>query len=234
MKNFLLLLVMVPFITRAQTKAIPGTTVKLKTSSNASIAPNPAPATASPNDGLTPDQRMWLSDWPDYYLETVKVTIHTGNDNKELPSTVIIGLFRNGGEWGDQPNSLGQLYNSNAHALNKQELKINGSNEFYLQSNFVRPTAKLYNDYNGYRWFALGLRYIQEFGLELHINYRPNFFADAWKVEKVTMTVQFKDILGRPHPTLGTKEIVFSQSKLLNNDNRSLVLKTDGFLFPKL
>jgi hypothetical protein len=74
---------------------------------------------------------------------------------------------------------------------------------------------------------------IQNYGLELYISYRPNFILDAWKIDKVTLTLEFKDITGKPHSTLATVVIPFVASPLLKDGNATLKCVIDKFLLAK-
>jgi hypothetical protein len=245
MKLKLLLLCLAANAVHAQVQVDPNGIKKVDRSKVVVMQPSPAPAAApaakasapvstSPDANLSEQERAMLSAYPDYYLESVKVLIHTGNDSKELPSTVTVNLVRPEG------NSFVELYNGNPNNTNKVEFKPNTVTELVLANNYLKPTATpLQAEYRsgnagGYRWYEVQLKTIEKNGLRLQLGYRPNFFTDAWKVEKVTMVLQFKDILGRPHPMLGNKEVTFYKSKLLTQGEGKLILETDGFLMPKM
>ena len=54
-----------------------------------------------------------------------------------------------------------------------------------------------------------------------------------WKIESVTLILEFKDQHGNLHPTMGNKTIVFSNAYgFLNNDYRDIECITDGNLAP--
>lgn len=73
----------------------------------------------------------------------------------------------------------------------------------------------------------------QTAGLRMFIRYRPNFFADAWKIEKVSLVLEFKDQYGNLHPSLGNKTIEFSNAYgFLNNDYQVMECTTDGSFSP--
>ncbi len=156
---------------------------------------------------------------PEYYLTSVRVNIFTGNDNKEYLSKVGIDLFCSGGASTDFGNTNPELLLFGYPAGDKSipEMKINSNTEFVLQTG---------NPGNLYL--------IQQYGLKLKINYWANFILDAWKIDKVTMTLEFKDKKGNPHPTLATKTVTFLNASMLMTDSKfQLVCETDGFLFPK-
>lgn len=199
--------------------------------------PPPPPASTPATPTLSPAEKELLQSWPHYYLEAAKVIIYTGNDAKEKPSSVLVNIQRKGGYYNDEADKWIELYNNNPNNSTSMEFKTNSPTEFNLNHNYKKPSqpSSGYNpEGSGYKWPALSLKKIEEYGLQLQISYAPNFFTDAWKVEKVVLVLQFKDILGRPHPTLGNKEITFFKSKLLTGSDGRLTLETDGFLFPKL
>lgn len=124
---------------------------------------------------------------PVYTLTSVRVNISTGNDNKEFPSKVDISMAAGGGR--------GYIYYQPGDNM-KNEMKINSHTEFGLEK---YPTASSQN-------FALDL--LEKEGLNLKIYYNPIFITDAWKIEGVEITLEFKDQNGNLHPTLGSKTIV--------------------------
>lgn len=149
----------------------------------------------------------------DYRLTLGKVTIHTGNDNKEQPSHVQMGLSfgKNGSGFYDTPR---EKY---------KEFAVNSVTELYLD--------QLYLGYYPYEAPTLALA--EETGVTLYISYTPNFPLDAWKIEKVVLTLEYRDGSGNLHPVLKSKEIVFTNvGALMNNVNRSLVCEADRFLMP--
>ncbi len=165
-----------------------------------------------------------------YYLTSAKVTVVTGNDAKELPSAVRFYLDR---IVGNIPASVtyevGLYFYMKSN--NPQEFKANSTNEIVLDPGLQLPQGG-YNE--GWRYYALGLGVIQDAGLQLTVQYLPNFLLDAWKIDKITLTLEFKDLAGNPHPSMGRVVIPFlNVSKLMNDGNRILTLQTDKFLLPK-
>jgi len=67
--------------------------------------------------------------------------------------------------------------------------------------------------------------------LSLRIIYKPNFFADAWKIENVSITLEFRDVNGNLHPSLGQKTIQFPNAAtfLDNFDKRILICTADKY-----
>lgn len=167
-------------------------------------APPPAPA---PVNKTTVNPEVLV-----YKLTSARVKIKTGNDNKEFPSKVYVSLrTRNTYEGVWQPFSQKNLDN---------EMRINSETEFGLERQ-PESTAET------------GLAAFQSQGLHLGIRYVPNFFADAWKIENISLVLEFKDQHGNLHPTLGNKTIVFNNAYgFLNNEYQIIACTTDGNFAP--
>lgn len=141
---------------------------------------------------------------PIYSLTSVKVSIKTGNDNKEFPSGLYIDLWQKG-----YPGAYYREYCLFKIHDYKNELPSNSNTQIGLEK-YDGPVEKHL------------LTTIQQKGLELTVYYLPNFFLDAWRVESIICTFEFKDQNGNLHPTLGNKVIIFPNSKgFLNNDYHS-------------
>ena len=67
------------------------------------------------------------------------------------------------------------------------EMRINSETEFGL----------------GLEAQPISLETFQKSGLVLRIQYNPNIIFDAWKIESVSLTLEFKDQNGNLHPSLG-------------------------------
>lgn len=142
---------------------------------------------------------------PVYRLTAVRVNIKTGNDNKEFPSGLYIDLWQKGYPSANYPAyCLFKIHNW------KNEMTINSSTDLGLEK------------YDGANEKFL-LTTIQQKGLELKIGYIPNFFMDAWRIEGISCSLEFRDQNNNLHPTLGNKIIVFSNaSGFLNNDYHTM------------
>lgn len=150
-----------------------------------------------------------------YTLTSVRISIKTGNDNKEFPSGVFVELWNR--------NHVGVDYLKDClfkiHNL-KNEMKVNSMTEFGLDK---------YN--NGIEKYTLET--LQRNGLVLNVGYLPNFFMDAWKIEGISLTLEFKDQNGNPHPTYGVRTLTFSNAVgFLNNDYHYMICKIDESLTP--
>ena len=175
----------------------------LKTITAKTTPPPPAPVTSKASDPATATV---------YSLTSVRVNIRTGNDNKEFPSTVELSLIN---------RNTGYFPFRQLAADMRNEMKSNSNTEIGLDKNF--NTAPVH----------FTLESIQAKGLSLQIAYHPNLFTDAWKIEGVSMTLEFKDQNGTPHPTLGSRTIVFNNaSGFLDGTNTVLFCSTDGQLIP--
>jgi hypothetical protein len=170
----------------------------------------PPPTTGTPVNKTTNTESTAA---PVYHLTSVRVKIKTGNDNKEFPSYVNARLGRR-----NQANGEGWVFFQDK--LNN-EMRVNSETEFGLD--------KASGSFQG----AGGLDALQSAGLKLQINYVPNFFADAWKIEGITVTLEFKDQFGNLHPTLGNKTIVFTNAYgFLDNTYYMMECQTDGSFAP--
>ncbi len=171
-----------------------------------------------------------------YYLTAARVTIVTGNDNKEQPSRASVALNRtSGGEWpSDDKTAACGLFNYNYSTRILNEYKVNSVTEISLLNSYQFPYGFPGGAGEGWGYINLLLSSIQEHGLTLYVNYDPNFVLDAWKIERVTLTLEFKDLNGNAHPTMSTVVVPFlNSSALLNDRNRTLKLETDKFLMAK-
>ncbi len=203
-------------------------TVKKPIVNNTTVSTQPAPAPAPAPVTSTNTTIAY------YYLTNVTVKIYTGNDNKESPSLISVNLFLPPGSSnyqtsGNQPGPSLIFTTDSEQTKYKAELKSNSV------SNII-PVAVCFPRINGrpdYRSDEVSLSTINRGGLLLDIYYMPNFFTDAWKIEKVELILEFKEENGKPHPMLGNKTITFTKSNvLLTQANNKLSLATDKFLLP--
>lgn len=149
---------------------------------------------------------------PVYSLTNARVSIITGKDNKEFPSEVTVWLIQKGkGILFQQPG-----------ANTRNEMQVNSTTEFGLNkwTNNVNIGSFLLSD-------------IQQSGIILRILYMPNLFTDAWRIEGISVTLEFKDQNGNLHPTLGSKKIVFNNtSGFLNQWDQFFECRADGSFTP--
>jgi hypothetical protein len=164
-----------------------------------------------------------------YILSSVKVNLFTGNDNKELPSVVNLNVYRilqsKTVPGTPDPDGGRLLYFGYVQGNSSAEFRVNSNTELTLDPVYP-PGDDHYENVNGLTW-------IQQYGLRLRIDYLPNFLTDAWKIDHVTMTLEFKDIQGRPDPSMPMKTVVFQNcATLMTNNKMTLILDTDKFLMP--
>lgn len=165
----------------------------------------------------------------DYELASVKVTIKTGNDNKESLSNVSIELsVRDSVCRIFAQNNLTNEFKSNAESttgLEKSNLYTSGYHANSIPTIYYTSATGIKN---------IQLSDVEKYGLSLRIIYKPNFFADAWKIENVSLTLEFRDINGKLHPVSGQKTIQFSNAAtfLDNYDKRILICTADKYFNP--
>lgn len=151
----------------------------------------------------------------DYFLAVAKISIKTGKDNKEKGSNLILRVY---------PVSGTDNYRRGYCQENfKDELKI------WNTDNFTLPRAANFDqNFNS-------LANYRQTGIMVDINYNtmgngPLCLLDAWKIEDITVTLEFKNKNGDPHPTMGTKILSFSNSNMyLDYKKWQLYCKTDQY-----
>jgi hypothetical protein len=216
---------------------LPASATGQVTDPNIAAAPAPKLKGTATSDSTQPPPAASTAPTPSagpYRLTSVKVTITTGNDNKEALSVVGISLNRVGGTptaWTGESLFLGGTYN----AANSPEFKTYSDTVFDLTpQDFMRTEGYEYLGQKPWHHLDTTLDTLQSSGLRLEIWYSPNFILDAWKIDQVILTLEFKDDQGNLHPTMGNKTVTFSNvSTLLSNSTLALELETDGFFLPK-
>jgi len=195
-------------VAQAQIKTRTGK-VKLQAPSK-TIEPVPTePKTPPPPPPINKSSNTDNQTTPVYTLTSVRVNIKTGSDNKEFPSKVFVTLMA---------KSTPQDWRNYLQFNLSNEMKINSDTEFGLDLEGRAPTP---------------LETFQRAGIALSISYEPNFFADAWKIESVSLVLEFKDQNGNLHPSLGRKTVVFSNAYgFLNNEFRYMKCFTDESFTP--
>lgn len=153
-----------------------------------------------------------------YSLTSARVTVKTGNDNKEYPSKFLFYVMENKGIWGEGS----ELFTQQDLNASVKELAVNSETEIPLRMPVSINTG------------AYTLENLQNKGLRFIIYYLPNFFADAWKIESIKLTLEFKDQYGRLHPTMANKTIQYHITNgLLTNTNKVMSGSTDVFFTPQ-
>ncbi|MFT3933716.1 MAG: hypothetical protein QM726_08895 [Chitinophagaceae bacterium] len=150
----------------------------------------------------------------DYFLSVVTATFKTGNDNKEYPSVLSVYVY------------CGNMNSGNHHGFllygYQNELPKNSSMPLVIeQINTLRKYDAKENTLAAYK----------QYGLRFFLSYFANFKLDAWKIESISLKLEFKDAAGNPHPTMGQKVISFSDSNLWMDGFDKVVTfyKTDSY-----
>ena len=147
-----------------------------------------------------------------YTLTSAKINIRTGADNKENGASMIFFFREKDGIWGKGAD----LFEGGT----KAELKVNSNFELIL------------NKIPGTQATAFTLDNLQARGLYFAVYYSPTFFADAWKIESLTVTLEFKDQFGNLHSSFGNRLVQYNVSSgLLTNSNWLLKATADGAFF---
>ncbi len=138
----------------------------------------------------------------DFYIESAKVTIHTGNDNKEANNSRVY-LYLGVANYNENGfSSLGEWVKGTGYA---PEMKVNTATDFFLtNSTYYLTQTSLCN--------------LKQKGLALTVIYDNKAWAsDAWKINTVSITLYFKDRNGNayPHPSFAAKTINFNVFGLL-------------------
>ncbi len=143
-----------------------------------------------------------------FKLQSARVSIQTGDDNKETPSTFGVSLNKKMG------NGMAMLLFS-PQELHRAEIPVNMEDVFLLDQKNTWPAG--YENVMNLETFGDGG--------QLVINYVPNFGLDAWKISSITLTLTFKD----QNNTSITRTVRFTSiEKLLNSNNKTLVCSFTG------
>lgn len=133
----------------------------------------------------------------DYFLSVVTATIKTGNDNKEYPSLLNIHVY------------CGSMTKDNHHGFLlhsfTNELKKNSTMPLVIEQ---IATSRKYDTKEN------SLAAYKQKGLRFYLAYVANLGLDAWKIESISLKLEFKDAAGNPHPTMGQKTVNFTDSNL--------------------
>lgn len=134
------------------------------------------------------------SDYPetDYFLTGVTFNIQTGNDNKEANNSDVDFNFRTG--------NGAMTYRYSGY---QAEIKANSTIS-------IVPNQCMIPSPPGPFSYQNSLQFYKQNGIRLDIIYSNNKFAtDAWKINGVSVTLQFTTRTGKLSPTYGKKTISF-------------------------
>jgi len=137
------------------------------------------------------------SDYPetDYFLTKVTLTIQTGNDNKEAKNSDVNFYFRTG-------DGIKNYW----HVNYNNEIKINSTTTISI--NNEGTSSEGITNYTANNT----LQYYKQHGFITDIIYDNLIKTDAWKINSVSVTLQFKTKNGVSSPTYGTKTVNFSNA----------------------
>ena len=162
----------------------------------------------------------------DFLLAVVQVSLKTGSDNKESLSNISIELAVPDSVFGIfAQNNLTNELKSNSYTtigLGKSTSYTSGYHPNSIPTIYYTKATGIQN---------IRLSDVEKYGLSLRIIYKPNFFADAWKIENVSITLEFRDVNGNLHPSMGQKTIQFPNAAtfLDNFDKRILICTADKY-----
>lgn len=156
-------------VAQAQIKTRTGKVKLQAPSKTIEPAPTESKTPAPPPPPINKNSDTGNQTAPVYTLTSARVNIKTGSDNKEFPSAVHVTLMA---------KSTPQDWRNYVQFNLSNEMKINSDTEFGLNLEGRAPTP---------------LETFQKAGLTLSIGYNPNFFADAWKIESISLVLEFKD-----------------------------------------
>lgn len=174
------------------------------------------PATTQPNTAPASAPAPQTSAVAEYRLTAVRVKITTGRDNKETPSEVYTKF--------SLPDQFSSSHCAWARWNQQNEMPVNTEVEVGLSKhanvNLSLPSTRLTLSreeelHTGPKDILLSD--IQAHGAQLKIKYYPHLFTDAWRIENVTLILEFKDQNGNLHPVHGRKVLSFSNARTFLN-----------------
>lgn len=187
-QTFFLLLTLVSFATQAQLK-----TDSLKPVGQKSMLPATKPTVITKQLPAAGTQTKPTLTDADYYLAGAVIQVVTGNDNKEANTSTAFFYVR--------PRKSNWLV---AYKLEEyaNEIKANQPTDLRLDRAVTLTSAQN------------SLQYFKQNGLAVLISYcNKNFCTDAWKINSVSLTLEFKDANGNPAPNgFGSRTISFPVS----------------------
>lgn len=171
-------------------------------------APPAAPATVTPY--ITADDSK-------YYLQVAKVTLVTGNDNKDKGAQLTVKLFP----------KFDQTLQFRGYWLDNYTEEIKKGQWWAMDL----PRAPKYTEAEN------TLAMYKKYGLVLEVFYDsyggPFPLTDAWKVDKVMLDLHFINYIGQWHPQYGNMHIEIPGSSLLFNKKTCVLwMYTDGYFKP--
>lgn len=170
----------------------------------------------TPTTSQTPASTPAVND-ADYFLAVSKMIIRTGNDNKDRGAKLILRTYPVSGNNNYRRGYCLENYTAELKKWTRDEIPLPRAAEF----------DQSFNSLANYK----------QTGIMVDIYYDtwggPFPLLDAWRIEEVSVTLEFKNKNGQPHPTMGTKTIIFPGSnQLLNFADMHLFCQTDQYFNP--
>lgn len=144
----------------------------------------------------------------DYFLTSAKITVQTGNDNKEANNSLVYFYIGVANYNQQMAFSLGDVRTKDGYA---PEIRANSTTELLPNHSLDPDYHSLYSAYNS-------LCFYKQRGLAVTVFYDNKAWAtDAWKINSISVTVEFKDRNGNPYPNpaYASKTITFPVNALL-------------------
>ncbi len=209
-----------PTVNKKSPAVILKTTAPVKPTTTTPVLSSPSPPASAPPSSTpsttTAPPPAQSSTVVEYQLTAVRVKISTGRDNKESPSEVYTKFAL--------PDQYAAPYCAFAQWNQQNEMPVNSEIEVGLKkhanANLSLISTKLTMS-NPEQLKTGGndilLSDIQKYGGRLMIKYYPHLFTDAWRIENVILTLEFRDKNGNLHPVHGSKILSFSNAKTFLN-----------------
>lgn len=174
----------------------------------------------------------------EYFLTSAKITVQTGNDNKEANNSlayIYVGVANYNQQ---RAFSVGDLSYQHADGY-APEIRANSTTELLPNHSLDPGQYGIQSPYNT-------LCFYKQRGLAVTVFYDNKAWAtDAWKINSISVTVEFKDKNGKPYPdpAYASRTITFPVNGLLGyrtgddittnkNQLRVLMMGTDENLNP--
>jgi hypothetical protein len=178
--TIILLMALLALTANAQLKTLNKANVPLKTTPPVlkTVAP-PAPVSQTNTQSKATGTQSTLTD-ADYFLAGAVIKIATGSDNKE-PNTSTASFYVR-----PRQTVAGTVYMLEAYA---NEIQANQTTDLRL-GRAITLTAP-----------RNSLQYFKQKGLSVVVAYcNKSFCTDAWKINSISVTLEFKDANGNPAP----------------------------------
>jgi hypothetical protein len=148
----------------------------------------------------------------EYFLTSAKITVQTGNDNKEANNSLVYYYIGVANYNEKLAFALGGGPNKSAYT---PEIPANSTTELLPNRSLDPGQYGIQSPYNT-------LCFYKQRGLAVSVFYDNKTWAtDAWKINSISVTVEFKDRNGNPYPypAYASRTITFPVNGLLGYRN---------------